>query len=94
MDNRIEAFLQDVLALEGGISQSVRDGVRRYLIIYEKQFRDAGTPQAHEGHCSACVPRSMSGARGRGNTAAERNIDRATPEGRARRHRGLDTLPR
>ncbi len=41
MDSRIEAFLQDVLALEGEISQSARDGVRRYLIIYEKQFRDA-----------------------------------------------------
>ncbi len=41
MDNRVEAFLHDVLALEGEISQSVRDGVRRYLVIYEKQFRDA-----------------------------------------------------
>jgi hypothetical protein len=43
MDERIEAFLKDVLALEGEISNLLREGVRRHLTIYEKQFRDAET---------------------------------------------------
>ena len=43
MDDRIEAFLIDVLALEGEISNLLREGVRRYLAICEKQFRDAET---------------------------------------------------
>lgn len=43
MDERIEAFLKDVLALEGEISNLLREGVRRYLAICEKQFRDAET---------------------------------------------------
>ncbi len=41
MDDRIEAFLKDVLALEGEISSLIREGVHRYLAIYERQFRDA-----------------------------------------------------
>jgi hypothetical protein len=43
MDERIEAFLKDVLALEGEISNLLREGVRRYLAICEKQSRDAET---------------------------------------------------
>jgi hypothetical protein len=43
MDERIEAFLKDVLALEGEISNLLRKGVRRYLAICEKQFRDDET---------------------------------------------------
>ncbi len=43
MDERIEAFLQDVLALEGDISHLTREAVRRHLAIYEKQFRDTET---------------------------------------------------
>jgi hypothetical protein len=43
MDERIEAFLKDVLALDGEISNLLREGVRRYLTICEKQFRDAET---------------------------------------------------
>jgi hypothetical protein len=41
MDFRIEAFLMDVLLLEGENSNVVRDGVRRRLTECEKQFRDA-----------------------------------------------------
>ena len=40
MNERIEAFLQDVLSLEGEIWNLSREGVRRYLAAYEKQFRD------------------------------------------------------
>lgn len=43
MDDRIEAFLKDVLALEGEISSLIRESAHRYLAIYEKQFRDAET---------------------------------------------------
>jgi hypothetical protein len=35
MDERIEAFLKDVLALEGEISNLLREGVRRQLVICE-----------------------------------------------------------
>lgn len=41
MDDRIEAFLKDVLTLEGEISSLIRESVHRYLAIYEKQFRGA-----------------------------------------------------
>ena len=42
MDERIEDFLDDVLALEDENDPSViREGVRRRLAVYEKQFRDA-----------------------------------------------------
>jgi hypothetical protein len=36
MDERIEAFLKDVLALEGEISNLLREGVRRQLLICEE----------------------------------------------------------
>jgi hypothetical protein len=43
MDERIEAFLEGVLVLEGEISHLLREGLRRQLAICEKQFRDAET---------------------------------------------------
>jgi hypothetical protein len=43
MDERIESFLRDVLALEGEIWNLLRQGVRRHLAICEEQFRDAET---------------------------------------------------
>ena len=39
MDKRIEAFLRDVLALEGKHSNLVREGVRVRLAKCERQFR-------------------------------------------------------
>ena len=41
MDDRIEAFMKDVLGLEG--TKEVREGVRRYMAEYEKQVRNAET---------------------------------------------------
>lgn len=41
MDKRIEAFLGDILALEGKHSNLVREGVRNSLAKYEKLFRNA-----------------------------------------------------
>jgi anti-sigma factor RsiW len=43
MDERIESFLRDVLALEGEIWNLLRQGVRRHLAICEEQFRDVET---------------------------------------------------
>jgi hypothetical protein len=40
MDERVEAFLEGVLVLEGEISHLRREGVLRQLAICEKQFRD------------------------------------------------------
>jgi hypothetical protein len=39
MDERIESFLADVLALEGEDEDAVRDGVRVALADYEQIFR-------------------------------------------------------
>jgi hypothetical protein len=41
MDDRIEAFIRDILRLEGANSNAVREGVRIHLAQYEKVFRDA-----------------------------------------------------
>jgi hypothetical protein len=43
MGERIEAFMKDVLGLEGEDSNVVREGVRRYMAAYEKQVRVAET---------------------------------------------------
>ena len=39
MDERIESFLADVLALEGENSNAIREGVRIALADYEQIFR-------------------------------------------------------
>jgi hypothetical protein len=39
MDQRIEAFLADVLALEGENANAIREGVRFALADYEQIFR-------------------------------------------------------
>jgi hypothetical protein len=59
MDEQIEAFLRDVLGLEGANSNVVREGVARLLEEYESQVRDVETdarravPAAHRfrKHC-------------------------------------------
>jgi hypothetical protein len=43
MDERIEAFIKDVLGLEGKNSNEVRECVRCYMAEYEKQVRIAET---------------------------------------------------
>jgi hypothetical protein len=39
MDERVEAFLADVLALEGKAANPMREGVRSVLADYEQLFR-------------------------------------------------------
>ena len=48
MDERIEAFLADVLALEGENDNAIREGVRVALAGCE-QLQGAGSQQAYEG---------------------------------------------
>ena len=56
MDDRIEAFLKDVLALEGENLNTIREGVRVRLAFYERQFRNSETDKrmkdkaTHAGH--------------------------------------------
>ena len=72
MDERIESFLSDVLALEGEHSNLVREGVRALLANYERQFRNAETNKrmkdkaAHACHalCRARVVEEMRCRRG------------------------------
>jgi hypothetical protein len=45
MDDRVEAFLREVLALEGKNSIDVRRGVRHHLAECEKLFQDAEADQ-------------------------------------------------
>jgi hypothetical protein len=40
MDAQIEAFLRDILLLQGRTPEVVLDEVRRHLATYEKRFRD------------------------------------------------------
>jgi hypothetical protein len=42
-DDRVDAFLKSVLALEGENSNAVRQGVRLYLANCERQFRHTET---------------------------------------------------
>ena len=77
MDERIEAFLKDVLALEGEDPSVIREGVRAHLVAYEKLFRDAETKRrmkdqaAHAGHmlCRARVVEEI--PRHKGTSTAE-----------------------
>jgi anti-sigma factor RsiW len=77
MDERIESFLRDVLALEGEIWNLLRQGVRRHLAICEEQFRDVETnkrmkdraAQACRTLCRARVAEEM--RRRKGTSTAE-----------------------
>ncbi len=52
MDDRIEAFLREVLALEGENSNVIREGVRHRLAECEKQFRDSETDKRMKDEAS------------------------------------------
>jgi hypothetical protein len=72
MDERIESFLSDVLALEGEHSNLVRERVRVLLANYERQFRKTETHKrmkdkaAHACHmlCRARVVEEMQRRKG------------------------------
>ena len=72
MDERIESFLADVLALEGENANAIREGVRIVLADYEQIFR---AQEVHRGMkdkaarachalCRACVVEEMQRRKG------------------------------
>jgi hypothetical protein len=92
MDERIDAFLEGVLVLEGEISHLLREGLRRQLAICEKQFRDAETNKRMKDRAAqAC--RTLCRARSRGDTAPQRNIDCRTSEDSAQYYRLSGAFP-
>ena len=62
MDERIEAFLRDVLLLQGRSPDLVLNEVRRHLAIYEKRFRDR-EPNKHMKEKAVQVCHSLIRAR-------------------------------
>ena len=73
MDQRIESFLTDVLALAGEEPEAVREGVRRALGDCEAIFR-AGQPYKHMRDQTALVCRALC----RSRVVAEMNQRRGT----------------
>ena len=84
MDERIESFFADVLALEGEDENAVRDGVRVALADYEQIFRaqEVNKPMKDKAaHACHALCR-------RGNPAAERNTAGRPLKTCAQRYRG------
>ena len=66
MDQRIEFFLADVLALGGEDPVTVREGVRVALADCEALFRVREPNKAHEGQGGSRLPRAVPRSRSRG----------------------------
>src|SRR5262249_1327056 len=81
MDERVEALLADVLALEGEDPNVIREGARGALADYEQLFRAQEVNKrmkdkaAHA--CQCAVPRSP----GRRDAIAQGNVDRRALKG-------------
>ena len=86
MDQRIEAFLADVLALAGEEPDVVRDEVRVALGDYEAIFRAQETNKRMRDN-AALVCRAVPRSRRRGNASTPRNADRRALEAGAHHHR-------
>ena len=84
MDQRIEAFLADVLALAGEDPDAIRDGVRVALADCEAIFRAQETNKRMR---DIRLPRAVPRSRGRGNASTPRNADRRALEAGAHHHR-------
>jgi hypothetical protein len=67
MDQRIEAFLADVLALAGENPDAIREGVR------------VAFAQAHEGQGGSRLPRAVPRSLRRGVAAPQGNAHRRAP---------------
>jgi hypothetical protein len=92
MDQRIESFLGDVLALAGEEPDAVRDGVRVALAKCEAIFRLQQPKKRMRDHLPRAVPRSRS----RGVTAPQGNAHRRALEAGAQQYRptpGALSLP-
>ena len=87
MDERVEALLADVLALEGEDPNVIREGARGALADYEQLFRAQEVNKrmkdkaAHA--CHALIPRSP----GRRDAIAQWNVDRRALKGSPQHYR-------
>jgi hypothetical protein len=63
MDERVEAFLADVLALEGEGATAIRQGVRGALADGEQIFRAQEVNKRNEGKGSSRMPHAVPGSR-------------------------------
>ena len=68
MDQRIEAFPADVLALAGEDLDAIGEGVRVALAV-RGDLPAAGAEEAHEGPSGSRLPRAVPGSRSRGVAA-------------------------
>jgi hypothetical protein len=80
MDERIEAFLKDVMAFECEDSN-----VRQRLAVYEKQFCAAETDKRMKDMAFRAFYVLARSPRGRGNKAMQRNFDSRTLKDSAQR---------
>ena len=91
MDQRIESFLGDVLALAGEEPDATREGVRVALANCEAIFR-AGAEEAHEGQGGSRLPRAVRRSRSRRVAAPQGNADRRALKAGARYRRPAEAL--
>ena len=92
MDQGIESFLIDVLALAGGRTGRGPRGCPRRSSRLRGDLPGAGTEQADEGRGRSRMPRVVSRSRPRGNAGAQRNADRRALEAGAQYHRPAGTV--
>jgi hypothetical protein len=92
MDQRIESFLADVLALAGENPDAIREGGARGARRLRGDLPDAGDAQAHEGPSRSRLPRVVPHSRRRGNASTPRNADRRALEASAQHHRPTGAL--
>jgi hypothetical protein len=79
-DERIEAFLQDVLRNEGANSNEIREDTRFHLAEYERMFREAELDEPEKTRAS--TPSSGGGSTGALATSALRGVAEQ-PRGRS-----------
>ena len=84
MDQRIEAFLADVLALAGEDLDAIREGVR--VALGGGDLPSARDERAHEGPSGSRLPRAVPRSRGRRATPTQGNADRRALDAGAQDH--------
>ena len=92
MDQRIEAFLADVLALAGEDLDAIREGVRVALADCEAIFRLQEPKKRMRDQAAQRLPRIVLLSRRRGNASTPRNADRRALEAGAQHHRPAGAL--
>jgi hypothetical protein len=76
MDQRIESFLGDILALAGEEPDAVREGGAGRPRQVRGDLPAAGAEEAHEGPSGSRLPRAVPRSRSRGVAAPQGNAHR------------------